>query len=114
MPDPAPYHSQVLDYLGLVAGRFDEPGLGDVSDHATHQDPELRDRTAGAAVKAMVRNGLGRIHQALDLVRRYFLHTLTSRLISSRMAPVQRNDDALGRALETLEAYRKVTKAGYM
>ena len=40
MPDHPTYRSQVLDHLGLVAGMFDELGIGDVIDQATHQDPE--------------------------------------------------------------------------
>jgi hypothetical protein len=57
MPDQAPYRRQVLDHLGLVAGMFDELGIGDVIDQATQPNPELRDRTVGEAVKAMVLNG---------------------------------------------------------
>ena len=45
-----PYRSQVLDHLGLVAGMFDELGIGDVIDQATQQDPQTRDLTAGEAV----------------------------------------------------------------
>jgi transposase len=105
MPDYAPYRSQVLDHLGLVAGMFDELGIGDVLDQATQQNPEMRDLTLGEAVKAMVLNGLGFINQALYLVPRFFQNKPTSRLISPRVAPKQLNDDALGRALETLYAY---------
>ena len=105
MSDPAPYWSQVLDHLGLVAGMFDELGIGEVIDQATHQNPELRDLTVGEAVKAMVLNGLGFINQALYLVPRFFQNKPTYRLVSPRMAPEQLNDDALGRALETLYAY---------
>ena len=101
MPDQPSYHSQVLDHLGLVAGMFDELGLGDVIDHATDHNPELRDLTVGEAVKAMVLNGLGFINQALYLVPRCFHNKPTYRLVSPRMAPEQLNDDALGRALET-------------
>ena len=104
MPDQAPYRSQVLDHLGLVAGMFDELGLGDVIDQATQQHPEMRDLTVGEAVKAMVLNGLGFINQALYLVPRFFQHKPTYRLISPRIVPEQLNDDALGRALETLYA----------
>ena len=104
MPQPPVYRSQVLDHLGLVAGMFDELGIGDVIDQATHQNPERRDLTVGEAVKAMVLNGLGFINQTLYLVPRFFQNTPTSRLISPRIAPAQRNDDALGRALETLYA----------
>src|SRR5919106_1112982 len=102
MPNRPAYRSQVLDHLGLVAGMFDELGLGDVLDQATHQHPELRDLTVGEAVKAMVLNGLGCINQALYLVPRFFQHKPTSRLMSPRVVPAQRNDDALGRALDTL------------
>ena len=100
-----PYRSQILDHLGLVAGMFDELGIGDVIDKATQQNPEMRDLTAGEAVKAMVLNGLGFVNHALYLVPRFFQNKPTSRLIAPRVAPVQLNDDALGRALETLYAY---------
>jgi transposase len=84
---------------------FDELGIGDVIDQATHRNPELRDLTVGEAVKAMVLNGLGCINQALYLVPRFFQHKPTYRLVSPRITPEQLNDDALGRALETLYTY---------
>jgi transposase len=105
MPDQPAYRSQVLDHLGLVAGMFDELGIGDVIDQVTHQNPEMRDLTAGEAVKAMVLNGLGFINQALYLVPRFFHNKPTSRLVSPRVRPAQLNDDALGRALDTLYTY---------
>jgi len=105
MPDQLPYRSQVLDHLGLVAGMFDELGIGDVIDQATQQNPEMRDLTVGEAVKAMVLNGLGFIHHALYLVPRFFQNKPTSRLIAPRVTPEQLNDDALGRALDTLYTY---------
>src|SRR5215813_14906859 len=64
----------------------------------------MRDLTVGEAVKAMVRHGLGFLNQALSLVPRFFQHKPTSRLISLRVTPAQLNDDALGRALDTLYA----------
>jgi transposase len=105
MPNQSTYRSQVLDHLGLVAGMFDELGIGDVLDRATHQNPEMRDLTVGEAVKAMVFNGLGFLNHALSLVPRFFQNKPTSRLISPRVAPEQLNDDALGRALDTLYTY---------
>lgn len=105
MPDHPMSHSQVLDYLGLVAGRFDALGIGEVLDQATQQDPEMRDLPVGEAVKAMGLNGLGCIHHALSLVPRFFHNKPTSQLISPRVAPAQLNDDALGRALDTLYKY---------
>ena len=105
MPDQPTYRSQVLDHLGLVAGMFDELGIGDVLNQATHHNPEMRDLMVGEAVKAMVLNGLGFINQALYLVPRFFHNKPTYRLIAPRVAPDQLNDDALGRALDTLYAY---------
>ena len=105
MPDHPTYRTQVLDHLGLVAGMFDELGIGDVLDQATRQDPQMRDLTVGEAVKAMVLNGLGFMNQTLYLVPRFFQNKPTYRLISPRVAPEQRNDDALGRALDTLYTY---------
>jgi hypothetical protein len=80
---------------------FDELSLGDVLDQATHHNPEMRDRTVGEAIKAMVRNGLGFINQALYLVPRFFHQKPTYPRISPRVTPAQLNDDALGRALDT-------------
>ena len=65
----------------------------------------MRDLTVGEAVKAMVLNGLGFINQALYLVPRFFHNKPTYRLISPRVAADQLNDDALGRALDTLYTY---------
>ena len=103
MPDHPLYHSQVLDHLGLVAGRFDALGIGAVLAQATQPDPPIRDLTVGRAVKAMGLNGLGVIKHALSLVPRFFHKKPTDRLMAPRGAPAQRNDDALGRALETLD-----------
>ena len=116
MPDQPTYRSQVLDHLGLVAGMFDELGIGDVLDRATQQNPEMRDLTGGEAVKAMVLNGLGFINHALYLVPTFFQHKPTSRFIAPRVALAQLNDDALGRALDTLYAYgvTELSKSGHM
>ena len=65
MPQPPAYRTQVLDHLGLIAGMFDELGIGDIIDRATQQNPEMRIVTAGQAVKAMVLNGLGFVNQTL-------------------------------------------------
>jgi transposase len=59
----------------------------------------------GEAVKAMVLNGLGFANHALYLVPRFFENKPTHQLVSLRVAPAQLNDDALGRALDTLYAY---------
>jgi transposase len=97
------YCRHTFDHLGLVAGMFDELGMGDVIDQATQQNPAMRDLTVGAAVKAMGLNGLGCINQTLSLVPRCFQHKPTSSLMAPRVIPAQLNDDALGRALDTLD-----------
>ena len=104
MPDQPTYRSHVRDHLGLVAGMFDELGMGEILDQATPQHPEMRDLTVGEAIKAMVLKGLRCINQALYLVPRFFYHKPTYPLISPRLTPQQRNNDALGRAWDTLYA----------
>ena len=100
------YRSQVLDHLGLVAGMFEELGIGEVVDQATQQNPEMRIVTAGHAVKAMVLNGLGFVNQQLYLVPRFFQDKPISRLLAPCLLEAKHlNDDALGRALDTLYAY---------
>jgi transposase len=96
------YRSQILDHLGLVAGMFEELGLGDVIAKATQQNPEMPIVTAGNAVKAMVLNGLGFVNQRLYLVLQFFQNKPTSRLIAPAIAPAHLNDETLGRALDTL------------
>src|SRR5882724_11767243 len=100
------YRSQILDHLGLVAGMFDELGIGEVIDQATQQNPEMRIVTAGHAVKAMVLNGLGFVNQQLYLVPRFFQDKPISRLLAPCLIDAKHlNDDALGRALDTLYEY---------
>lgn len=102
---PQPYRSQILDHLGLVAGMFDELGVGDLLDRATQQHPEQRMVTVGNAVKAMVLNGLGFVNQQLYLVPMFFQNKPTHRLIAPGIEASHLNDDTLGRALDTLYAY---------
>ena len=94
--------SEVLDHLGLVAGMFDELGLGDVLDRAMQHNPETRIVTVGNAVKAMVLNGLGFVNQQLSLVPRFFQNKPTQRLIAPGIAAQHLHDDTLGRALDML------------
>src|SRR5437773_922459 len=104
-PKPQAYRMQILDHLGLVAGMFEELGITEVVDQATQQDPEMRIVTAGHAVKAMVLNGLGFLHQQLYLVPHFFQNKPISRLIAPGIQASHLHDDTLGRALETLYAY---------
>jgi len=94
-----------LDHLGLVAGMFDELGIGEVLDRATQQNPEMRIVTVGNAVKAMVLNGLGFVNHQLSLVPGFFHSKPTHRLIAPGIEAQHLNDDSLGRALDTLYEY---------
>jgi transposase len=100
-----PYRRHSLDHLGLVAGMFDELGIGDVIDRATQQNPETRIVTVGNAVKAMVLNGLGFVNQQLYLVPMFFHNKPTSRLLAPGIDAQHLNDDTLGRSLDTLYDY---------
>ena len=101
---PRPYFSEILDHLGLVAGRFDALGIGAVLAHTTPHTPATRLVTVGRAVKAMVRNGLGVVNHHRSLVPRVFQHKPTPRLGAPGIDAEPRNDAAVGRALETLAA----------
>lgn len=103
---PHSYRSQILDHRGLVAAMFDELGIGEVIDRATRHQPETRIVTTGDAVKAMVLNGLGFVNQQLYVVPRFFQDKPISRLLAPLLIEARHlNDDALGRALDTVYAY---------
>ena len=103
---PHCYRSQLLDHLGLVAGMFDELGLGEVIDRAPRHHSETRIVTTGDAVTAMVLNGLGFVNQQLYLGPRFCQDKPTSRLLAPWLIEAQHlNDAALGRALEALYHY---------
>ncbi len=96
------YQSKILDHLGLVAGMYDELGIGDVIDRAIKQDHSQRHVSIGQAVKAMVLNGLGFVNQRLYLVPSFFQSKPTDRLIGEGVHAEHLNDDTLGRALDSL------------
>ena len=99
---PQPYRSQILDHLGLVAGMYNELGIGAVLDQAAQHNPEMHIVTVGNAVKAMVLNGLGFVNQQLYLVPMFFHNKPTHRLIGPGIEATHLNDDTLGRVLDTL------------
>jgi transposase len=101
---PPIYQSQVLDHLGLVAGMFDELGIGEVIDQTIAQDLAKRTVSLGQAVKAMVLNGLGFVNQQLYLVPSFFHNKPLERLVGLKIQAEHLNDDVLGRALDALYA----------
>jgi transposase len=101
---PPRYRSQTLDHLGLVAGMYDELGIGEVLDRVIVQDHDKRQVSVGQAVKAMVLNGLGFVNQRLYLVPQFFWDKPTERLLGAGIRPEYLNDDVLGRALDKVYA----------
>lgn len=59
MSDTEIHKSETLEHLGLVAGMFDELGIGELVDELVPQDLSQRKVSVGQALKAMVLNGLG-------------------------------------------------------
>jgi len=59
----------------------------------------------GQALKAMVLNGLGFANRRLYLMPEFFLNKPTERLVGAGISPEHLNDDALGKALDTLYAF---------
>jgi len=98
----APFGSQNLDHLGLVAGMYDELGISEVLDRTILQDTLQRQVSIGQAVKALVVNGLGFINRALYLAPQFFADKPTERLIGPGIFAEHLNDDVLGRALDKL------------
>ena len=64
----------------------------------------MRDLPVGAAVNALVRQGLGWLTPPRARVPRCFPPQPTFRLMAPRVLPVQRPDEARGRAWDTREA----------
>jgi len=102
-PKPPAYRTQVFDHLGLVAGMFDELGITEGLEQAPQQHPAMRLVTAGHAVTAMVRNGLGFVNHQLDLGPHFFQHKPLARLMAPGLLASPLPADPLGRALATLD-----------
>lgn len=80
--------------------------MGEVIDRAPRHPPDTRIVTTSDAVKAMLLNGLGCVNPQRYLVSRFFQDTPTSRLLAPSLIEAKPlNDDALGRVLNTLDAY---------
>ena len=101
----ARYEAKTVEHLGLVAGMFDELGIGELIDQFIPQDKDRRFVTIGQAVKAMVINGLGFINRRLYLTPRFFKNKPTDQLIGPEIKAEHLNDDALGKALDRLHQF---------
>ena len=99
------YSSKLLEHLGLVAGMYDELGLGELVDRLIVQDGAKRKVSVGQAVKAMILNGLGFTNRALYLTPLFFQDKPVQRLVGEGIEAGQLNDDVLGRALDEIYTY---------
>src|SRR3954454_19393938 len=105
MSETESYKSETLEHLGLVAGMFDELGIGEVVDELVPQDLSQRKVSVGQALKAFVLNGLGFANRRLYLVPEFFRNKPTERLVGTGVNPEHLNDDTLGKALDALHAF---------
>jgi transposase len=99
------YETKTIEQLGLVAGMYDELGVGALIDELIPQDFEQRQVTIGQAVKAMVLNGLGFANRRLYLTPHFFHNKPTEHLLGPGITPALLNDDTLGKALDKLYDY---------
>jgi transposase len=94
--------SKNLDHLGLVAGMYDELGIGDVIDDTIEQDSEKRKVSLGQAVKAMVLNGLGFVNQRLYLFPKFFEDKPVDRLIGKGICASDLNEHVMVWSLDDI------------
>ncbi len=99
------YASYNLDHLGLIASMVDELGLVSLIDTLIIQDHQQRQVSVGQCVKAMILNGLGFVNRTLYLMPHYFKDKPVERLLGEGIQAEHLNDDALGRALDSIYAY---------
>ena len=81
-PKPQLYRTQVLDHLGLVAGMFEELGIGDVIDKATAAKPGNADCDRRPCGQGHGAQWPGLFNQQLYLVPHFFQNKPPSRLIA--------------------------------
>lgn len=96
------FETKRIDHLGIIAGICHEIGLMEAIDQAV--GPSERNVSCGAAVQAMVLNGLGFASRALYLMPQYLHNKPVDLLIAPDLVAEDFNDDTLGRSLDQLFA----------
>jgi transposase len=96
------FETKRIDHLGIVAGICHEIGLLEAIDQAV--GPRERKVSCGAAVQALVLNGLGFTSRALYLMPQYLDNKPIDLLVAPGLAAEDFNDDTLGRSLDQLFA----------
>ncbi len=94
------FETKRLDHLGIVAGMCHEIGLIEAVDQAV--GPSERKVSCGAAVQAIVLNGLGFTSRALYLLPQYLDNKPVDLLVAADLTAEDFNDDTLGRSLDQL------------
>ena len=94
--------TQNLDNLGLIAGMFDEIGVGTIIDRACGEQAKHKNLTFGECVKCMILNGLGFVGRTLYLYSEYFEDKPIDHLLGTSISPEQIDDNVLGRTLDKL------------
>ena len=98
------YESKRLDHLGLVAGMFEELGLGEVVDDALGSDQGSA-LSPGMCLKAMIVNGLGFTTRPLYLSASFFETKAVAQLLGPGIAAGDITDQRLGDFLEACYDY---------
>lgn len=94
--------SKELNHLGLVAGMYDELGIGKSIDALIPQDMKQRNLSIGTVLKAMVLNGLGFANQRLYLLPQFFAGKPVEHLLGEGVTASDLNDDITGRMLDSI------------
>jgi transposase len=97
---------KVLDHLGIVSATIDNIGL--ISKVDTRLPLSLNKgvkTTIGQRVSAMILNGLGFINTRLYMFPEFLENKPVGRLIGKNLVAEDFNDDALGRALDSIHEY---------
>jgi len=108
--------SKELNHLGLVAGMYDELGIGKSIDTLIPQDMNQRNVSIGQVLKAMVLNGLGFSNQRLYLLPHFFDGKPVEHLLGEGVTAADLNDDVTGRMLDSIyesgasDVYRVIAK----
>ena len=104
IPVPTVIARGSLDHLGIVAGIYDELGIGAILDRCI---PKTRHHhlTHGQAVKAMTLNSLGFVERRLYLFQEFFETISVETLLGDGVTLDHLTDDCLGRTLDAIAAY---------
>jgi len=108
--------SKELNHLGLVAGMYDELGIGESINALIPQDMKQRNLSIGQILKAMVLNGLGFANQRLYLMPQFFDGKPVEHLLGKGVVASDLNDDVTGRMLDSIyetgasDIYRLIAK----